>query len=278
MRFEPTLFALTGAVSMNSLSALFCLIGGSLFLTIDGSAQSRDQQNNQSLSASEAASRPDSTPDLDKAARRIVERTNTFRSDQDREPLNPDPALEQTAQYFADFMARTDEYGHTADGSRPSERAASRGYEYCVVSENIAYQYNSLGFTTGELVEGFVEGWKDSPGHRKNMLDPAVTETGVAIAHSDTTGHYYAVQMFGLPKSAMTEFSLQNRTESVIQYTVAEQSFSLPPRYRRTHQQCQQVELTVKWPDDQAATELEPEAGQLWVITRTSGEFQISTD
>lgn len=38
---------------------------------------------------------------------------------------------------------------------------------YCIVSENIAHQYNSLGFTTEELAEQFVQGWKNSPGHRK---------------------------------------------------------------------------------------------------------------
>ena len=42
---------------------------------------------------------------------------------------------------------------------------------------------NSSGFTPKELADGFLEGWKQSPGHRKNMLDPDVTQIGVGVAH-----------------------------------------------------------------------------------------------
>ena len=86
-----------------------------------------------------------------------------------------------TAQAFADYMARTDRYGHTADGNQPSDRAKARGYDYCIVLENIAYAFNSEGFTGEKLAGQFVTGWQNSPGHRRNMLDPDVTETGVAV-------------------------------------------------------------------------------------------------
>ena len=98
---------------------------------------------------------------------------------------SPDENLAKTARYFADYMARTDNYGHTADGRQPSARATEHGYDYCVVAENIAYQFSSTSFETGELVDGFVEGWKQSPGHRKNILDDTVIDTGVAVAYSD---------------------------------------------------------------------------------------------
>ena len=97
--------------------------------------------------------------------------------------VNPD--LTDAARDFAAYMARTSRYGHTADGSRPADRAASHGYEYCVIAENIAYAFNSDGYTTEELGKTFVEGWKHSPGHRRNMLDPDVAETGVAVARSE---------------------------------------------------------------------------------------------
>lgn len=42
-------------------------------------------------------------------------------------PVDPNPKLTQTAQYFANYMARTNKYGHTADGSRPGERARKHG-------------------------------------------------------------------------------------------------------------------------------------------------------
>ena len=108
--------------------------------------------------------------------------------------------------------------GWLADGSRPADRAARHGYEFCVIAENIAYAYNSEGYTTEELGATFVEGWKHSPGHRRNMLDPDVSQTGVAVARSEKTGYYYAVQMFGRPRSQAIEFQVSNRTEAEVAY------------------------------------------------------------
>src|SRR5262249_23921315 len=130
-------------------------------------------------------------PDLAQATKSLIDSTNAFRKEEGRSSVSVNPKLTDTARYFADFMARTNKYGHNADGNRPADRAKKHGYDYCIVLENIAYQYNSRGFTTDELARGLFEAWKNSPGHRKNMLDPDVTETGVAIAHSDKSGYYY---------------------------------------------------------------------------------------
>lgn len=135
------------------------------------------------------------------AADAVVERTNAFRKTQGLEPASVEPALERAAREFARFMAKTGKYGHTADGRRPPQRATAQGYEYCIVSENIAYQYRSSGYDSATLAREMVEGWKESPEHRKNMLEPAVTQTGVGIAQGDD-GRYFGVQMFGRPKSA----------------------------------------------------------------------------
>lgn len=138
--------------------------------------------------------------DLPAVEKLVVDATNAFRGQEGLDSVRPDRALAKAAQDFADYMARTDRYGHTADGRNPADRARGQGYGYCLLAENIAYQYNSAGFRTAELARGFVEGWKHSPGHRKNMLEPAVTDTAVAVAHSEKSGRYYAVQMFGQPK------------------------------------------------------------------------------
>src|SRR5262249_11269618 len=133
------------------------------------------------------------------------------------------------------------------------------------------YQYNSRGFTTDELARGFFEAWKNSPGHRKNMLDPDVTETGVAIAHSDKSGYYYAVQMFGRPKSLAIEFRLSDQSDSPIEYRIGSQSFTLEPHYIRTHTRCRPEEVTVQLPgkeDSKGQTRtLRPRTGDLFIIT-----------
>jgi uncharacterized protein YkwD len=141
-------------------------------------------------------------PDLDAVEQLIVEATNEFRRGEGLRTVTTSPVLARTVRDFADFIARTDRYGHEADGKQPSDRARAHGYDYCLVSENIAYQYNSAGFRTAALARDFVEGWKQSPQHRKNMLEPDAVDTAVAVARSDRSGKYYAVQMFGRAKSS----------------------------------------------------------------------------
>lgn len=184
--------------------------------------------------------------------------------------------LTKTAQYFADFMARTDKYGHHADGNGPAKRAKEHDYDYCIISENIAYQFSSAGFTTKELAKGFFQGWKHSPGHRKNMLDAVVTQTGVAIASSKESGYYYAVQMFGRPKSMSIEFQMTNNSNVDIQYSIGSRTFPLPPRLTRTHQRCRPTELMIQWPGEQESTALQARSGDHYTIVRQkSGKLQL---
>jgi uncharacterized protein YkwD len=96
-------------------------------------------------------------------------------------------------------MAATGRFAHDADGKRPWDRARDHGYSWCLVGENIAYRYMSRHFLAHELAEDFVKGWKDSAGHRKNMVDDSMVHIGVAVARSPATGGYYAVQVFGRP-------------------------------------------------------------------------------
>jgi S1-C subfamily serine protease len=66
-----------------------------------------------------------------------------------------------------------------------------------MVSENIAYGYAPRGGRADGLAGTFVRMWKESEGHRRNLLDANATELGVGVARSEKTGRCYAVQMFG---------------------------------------------------------------------------------
>jgi uncharacterized protein YkwD len=218
--------------------------------------------------------RPEQSPDRAAVARRIVEQTNRFRKEQEAAPLAVNEELAETAQAFAEYMARTDRYGHTADGKRPAERAEAQGYEYCLVLENIAYQFRTRGFASKELADALTRGWKDSPGHRKNMLDPDVTETGVAVAHSDQTGVFYAVQLFGRPESQAIEFQIVNETGDTVEYRLGERQFSLAPRYRRTHRLCRPQELVSSMQandGEEDAASVAPRGGERFVFTTGAG-------
>lgn len=186
---------------------------------------------------------PEKRPTLDQVEQLIVEQTNDFRQKQGREPVEVNETLKETATQFAEYMARTDKYGHQADGRQPSERAKAQGYDYCLVSENIAYQFKTTGYTTQKLAQGFVEGWINSPPHRRNMLERAVTDIGVAVAQSEKTGVFYAVQMFGRPKSKKIEFRLVNKANVKFKYQVANKQFTLPPNYARRHTLCRPSKL-----------------------------------
>lgn len=216
--------------------------------------------------ASDRTTSPDGGPDLEQAEKQIIARTNRFRQEHDLEPVERNSELDAAAEYFAQFMARTDKYGHRADGSTPSERAEEHGYDYCIVAENIAMQYSSAGFGTKELARKFVRGWIESPKHRENMLNPNVTEIGVAIAQSDDSGRYYAVQMFGRPRSAQIEFQIANESQTTVRYELGDRTFRLPPRYTRTHQRCRPSKLIFRRPEAESVT-FTPEDGDSFVVT-----------
>jgi uncharacterized protein YkwD len=229
------------------------------------------------LSASPALAQAEpKAPDLSRVATQIVERTNDFRKSEKRAPVKGNPELTKAAEYFAKFMAESGKYGHEADGSKPADRAKKYGYAYSIVLENIAYMYNSEGFTTDALAGGLVKGWEDSPGHRKNMLDPDVTETGVAVARSEKTGYFYAVQMFGRPKSLAVEFKLANRSDATLEYTIGDKAYTLEPRYTQTHTQGRPAEITFQSPKGLQA--VKAGTGDKFTVTGKNGTYQIKKD
>lgn len=164
-------------------------------------------------------------------------------------------------------MARTGKYGHTADGRTPARRAAAAGYDYCLVAENIAYEYRSTGFSSARaLGNELVEGWKHSPEHRANMLKAAATEIGVGVAQGEQ-GRYFAVQMFGRPKSAATRFSVENRSQQAVQYRAGGRSYTLQPRVTRTHTVCGRLELSINAPGKQKPFTARPENGAHYSVS-----------
>jgi hypothetical protein len=168
----------------------------------------------------------------------VTESTNEFRREHHLPALATNDTLARAAGDFAQFMARTGRFAHDADGSKPADRARRHGYDYCMVAENIGYQFRSDGFrSASELANGFVDGWKRSRGHRENMLDREPIEIGVGVARSES-GRYYGVQLFGRPASMRVQFAVANRSTHRVDYKVGSESFSLPRDSVRTHQIC----------------------------------------
>ncbi len=153
----------------------------------------------------------------------IIEQTNAFRARNGLPATVPNPILAAEARGFASFLAGTQAFSHTADGYTPSERADAAGYRSCVLAENIArvqgFGRQGVAPDAGSLSRQFVAGWEASPGHRRNMLDPDVTETGVAVASDDNADTYAAVQVFGRPESLRFSFRVENRSDMTVSVT-----------------------------------------------------------
>jgi len=252
------------------------LVGLFLLMPRAALAQAVETHNRETIKAAKAAPAKGDAPDLAKAVQQIVDQTNEFRKQEKQPSVQINKELTKAAEYFAGFMAKTGKYGHEADDKKPADRAKEHGYDYCIVLENIAYLYNSEGFTVESLAGGFVKGWKESPGHRKNMLDPDVTDTGVAIARSEETGYYYAVQMFGRPKSKAFEFQIANQSDAEIEYKVGDEDFKLAPRYTRTHQRCRPPEVSFTGPKELAETKpLKLAGGEKLAVTGKAGGYEV---
>lgn len=261
-----------------SLAMAICLCW--LLFPAFARCQHIDAPDSESLKRSGAASTNKRGPDLSTVARLIIEKTNRFRQQENRPSLTVNVDLVKAADYFAHYMAKTNKFGHTADGNQPADRVKKYGYDYCIVAENVAYEFSSAGFADQDLAEKLFEGWKHSPEHRKNMLDPDVSEIGVAVARSEETQYFYAVQDFGRPKSRAITFQITNDADETVHYEIAGRQFTLPSQYTRTHERCRPEELSVSLPNkekEQPANtkKLRPANGDHFAITSESGSYQV---
>jgi uncharacterized protein YkwD len=187
-------------------------------------------------------------PMIENVSNAIVEQTNEFRKEHEMAALATDDALTKAAKNFAEYMARTTKYGHRVDGRTPAQRVKAAGYKFCVVRENIAYRTHTGEATAESLIDVFVHGWIDSPPHRENMLAEYVTETGVAVATTDDVT-YYAVQLFGRPKSESLRIEVRNESKEghvlVIETDESSDETELAPRMVVKMSRCSPATLRI---------------------------------
>jgi len=98
-----------------------------------------------------------------------------FRRNNGLGPVTIDRELMRLAQEQARTMAARNEVGHNV-GVSFSERIRKSTVRARAVVENVAAGYHTLA-------EAF-SGWRDSPGHRANMLSLEVTRIGIAAVYA----------------------------------------------------------------------------------------------
>lgn len=184
------------------------------------------------------------TPDLPRAEAAIIDQTNAFRKAEGLGPVKGEPLLTRAAREYAHFLAAAPLFSHEADGRRPVDRIKAAGYQPCSSAENLAWHSDTRGFETMQLAIANVEGWKGSPGHRKNMLMEHATETGVAIVKARREEKYFAVQLLARPLSLQYSFRIENGAGRTVDYALGEQRERIEPRVLVTHTACTPTQVT----------------------------------
>lgn len=210
-------------------------------------------------------------PDIPKVESAIVEMTNDFRRAQGVDAVRREQVLDRIARKYARYLVRSGKFSHTADGQQPADRAQQGGYEFCQIAENLALHRDSRGFRTRQLAEAAMQGWKDSKGHRKNLVAPHVTEIGVAVEKAPDINQYVTVQLFGRPKALQYTFTVRNTTTTQVAYSYQGEQLDLPPMSEITHTVCQPGQLRF---DDQAndGTQIVSEGASL--LTQAGSRFR----
>jgi uncharacterized protein YkwD len=119
---------------------------------------------------------------------------NRFRARNGRAALCYSARIDAAAQWMASDMAAKDYFSHTdslgRDGGR---RLSDSGYAWSRWGENIA-----AGQTTWR---GAIAAWRNSPGHRANLLSARFREIGLGQAYGAASSwKYYWVADFGAPR------------------------------------------------------------------------------
>lgn len=135
------------------------------------------------------------------AAQTVLAAVNAARAQKGCGPLKLNSKLMAAAKGHAKAMAEKNFFSHVGkDGSKFSSRIKRQGYRYHAAAENIAAGQQSASQV--------VKGWLSSPGHRRNILNCRLKDTGIAVVYQSDDKpirgnrkayHYYWVQVFAAP-------------------------------------------------------------------------------
>ncbi len=105
---------------------------------------------------------------------------NQYRKDKGLKPLKLDAELTEAAKAHSRDLAKWDRISHYgSDGSNPWDRVKRAGFKARLAAENVG---------TGQVdFSEVMRGWKESPGHNKNLLLGDATHMGIALVQDPRT-------------------------------------------------------------------------------------------
>jgi uncharacterized protein YkwD len=131
----------------------------------------------------------------------IIGLTNNIRTLQGLSDLSENALLDAVAEARAKDLLEKQYFEHVSPtGEQASDVAQRIGYRYKVIAENLA---SGLFFTNQKVVDG----WMQSPGHRRNILSPDVKDIGVSVIKGKLHGANtcISVQIFGLQSPSVSD-------------------------------------------------------------------------
>ena len=159
--------------------------------------KSNSQNKSVNTSSKKSESKPKTTPTENKVStpsgnfssfqKEVLDLVNVERTNRGLQPLKFNNELSNVATKKSRDMIDRNYFDHTSPtyGS-PFDMMKQFGISYRAAGENIA-----MGQKTPKEV---MNSWMNSPGHRKNILNPDFTELGVGIASNGSS--IYWTQMF----------------------------------------------------------------------------------
>ena len=129
-------------------------------------------------------------------AEEVVRSGNSARRENGVGALSVDGALTRAASEYAIEIAGRRELSHTSQREghvTVMDRIERAGGKVMRAGENLAAMT-----VRADMPNAVIDMWLDSPGHRRNLLNPAYTITGAGAAR-DVNGMWYFVQVYGAP-------------------------------------------------------------------------------
>lgn len=127
-----------------------------------------------------------STSEFEKQVFNLV---NEERSKNGLSPLTWNNSVADVARAHSKDMGERNFMSHTnPDGLSPFDRLKNAGISYTMAAENIA-----AGQSTPQQV---MQSWMNSDGHRKNILNPNLTQIGIGYYNSGSSYKHYWTQCF----------------------------------------------------------------------------------
>jgi uncharacterized protein YkwD len=105
---------------------------------------------------------------------------NQYRAEKKLKPLKLNAELTAAAKGHSRDLAKWDRISHYgSDGSNPWDRVKRSGYKAKLAAENVG---------TGQATfEEVLKGWKESPGHNKNLMLGDAEHMGIALVQDPKT-------------------------------------------------------------------------------------------